>query len=736
MEQTHSHRTKIKRISKPPKGFGRYINSTLISVFGSIFLLIGLYSTFSSLLGPNGINGLISGFIAPSTVVPVVIEISGGGLQDLIFWLLPPILLLISSLFYTKKYHKITLPISVITAGYLFIMQIMLFLNYITKGGGYFSSLIIAGIFLTITVLLLFLAALWNKKLPLLILTCCYFYASIVLYSAVYGTPYNFLFPGVIVFSLLIFILGQKTDHPIINSINLLFAILYWSLFWFRNFIVNAKTGLLFQFFVLALLFYFLFTVISIIASAKKEHPIPRQVQLGFAGLNLLIFAGTPFYVLVKYITSGYIGLYVALMLLIQVIGLYFIKKTKKEVWLLPFHYSLILLISVALPLMLNEYRIIIFTSVLSVLMIGYANRYKQQSAFWISLFSQVMLVVYFLYAWVRTCLPLLLDNNALPARELQLYGLLIGLAISGTFGLITKELQKSQLELSHDWFSKRKYDKIVRSILYFSIFLTMGWLMFIVAFQLTGSASYTTVAWFISGSLFFIGAIRYYVGRKSSFKKPALYTSLAFALLFPPLVHWNMVIYRTGLMMMHPLNGEVILLHYTALALIVILGKMIIRRIYLQEYKNMYIKQSLEIFTIFFILFLLFTEYDNLIVILGRLQNNPNSPGLANADMLMRNIYLPYSLIIWVVTVAAFIRSILRNHPILRNFTIVLYISMVVKIFMFDFETLSTGARSAVFLILGLFLVGFALIYPKLLRGKKLMPEFKRGVSKSKHNS
>ena len=201
MEQTDSHRTKIKRTSKPPRGFSRYINSTLIGVFGSIFLLIGLYTTFSGLMGPNGIYGLLTGLLAPSMESSVPTEISGGGLQDLIFWFLPPIVLLIGSLFYTKKYHKITLPISVMTAGYLFVVQIVLFLNYITKGGIYFSSLIIAGIFLTITVLLLFLAALWNKKLPLLILTCCYFYASIVLYSAVYGTPYNFLFPGVIVFS-------------------------------------------------------------------------------------------------------------------------------------------------------------------------------------------------------------------------------------------------------------------------------------------------------------------------------------------------------------------------------------------------------------------------------------------------------------------------------------------------------------------------------------------------------
>ena len=65
-----------------------------------------------------------------------------------------------------------------------------------------------------------------------------------------------------------------------------------------------------------------------------------------------------------------------------------------------------------------------------------------------------------------------------------------------------------------------------------------------------------------------------------------------------------------------------------------------------------------------------------------------------------------------------------------------VLYIAMVIKIFVLDFESLSVGARSAVFLFLGLFLIGFAIVYPKLLKGQSVLPEFKRGESRSKKKS
>ena len=523
MQQRRSHRTKIRRHSKSSAGFGRYLNPTVIIILGSLFLLVGLYSTLSAVIGVNGITELIASFLAPSIVAPIVEEGPVGGLQELVSWFLPAVLILIATLVFAKKYRTITHPVSVAIVIYLFVIQVRLFLNAI-KGGIYYENILIAGLFLAITVLLLFVSALQHKRQLLLILTCCYFYASTFAYSATLGFTYDFLFPGVILFSFLIYFIGKKIDRPEINLINLFFAVSYWCLFWFKNFVLNARTALLPQFFILSILFYILFMGVAIFAFGKKENPVPRWVQLVFIGSNLLFFAGTTVYVLMHYFAAGYMGIYVVTLILIQLSGLYFIKKTDKAVWTLPHHFSLILLIALALPLLFQEYRIICFTALLSVLMIGYAKRFKERSAFWISLGSVVVMAFYFLFTWVRTCIPTLFDTNIQPATGLQLYGLLVGVLVAGALAFVIKAVQTSELELSPMWFSKRKYERIIRAFMYFTIFLTMGWLMFIIAFQLTGSVGYTTVAWFISGSLFFIGAIRQYAGRKSSFKLPALY--------------------------------------------------------------------------------------------------------------------------------------------------------------------------------------------------------------------
>ena len=88
--------------------------------------------------------------------------------------------------------------------------------------------------------------------------------------------------------------------------------------------------------------------------------------------------------------------------------------------------------------------------------------------------------------------------------------------------------------------------------------------------------------------------------------------------------------------------------------------------------------------------------------------------------DQLTLNKLLPYSVMLGVAAVVVFIRSVLRNNRFLRNFSIVLYIIMLVKLFAIDFSSLSAGARTAVFLVLGLFLIGFAFVYPRLLKEDK----------------
>ena len=107
--------------------------------------------------------------------------------------------------------------------------------------------------------------------------------------------------------------------------------------------------------------------------------------------------------------------------------------------------------------------------------------------------------------------------------------------------------------------------------------------------------------------------------------------------------------------------------------------------------------------------------------------QNNALSQTTTGLDLLTANKYLPYSVIIWIVTVGVFFRSVMRRQKFLRDVAIMVFAAVMIKIFAFDFGVLSQGAKSAVFLILGIFLLLFAIIYPRVLKGLPVLPELKR---------
>ncbi len=96
-------------------------------------------------------------------------------------------------------------------------------------------------------------------------------------------------------------------------------------------------------------------------------------------------------------------------------------------------------------------------------------------------------------------------------------------------------------------------------------------------------------------------------------------------------------------------------------------------------------------------------------------MQNTGSPSGTVGIDQLTFNQFLPCSVMLGIISVVLFVRSIIRQNRFLRNFSIVLYIIMLVKLFVIDFANLSAGARTAVFMVLGLFLIGFAFVYPRL---------------------
>jgi len=724
------HKSSRKNSHGHGQGIERFLSYRLLNIIGAVFLLIGLYYSFSSSEGSTNLYNLFTNLLKPSKDVPIM-EVEGKGLGILLFYFLPATLALILSSLYVRKLSSITYPASLIIVLYLIVIQTKIsFINF-NFGGCYYPTFFIASLFLLLPILLFFITAFLHRKSTLLILSCFYFYISVALYGGNYGVRFDYLFPFVLFFSIAVAWLSQKIERPFITLINLLFNLGFFGLFWLRKFVTNSKPDYLIEFFIFGILFYILFYAIGIYASNANHRPLRKWMQLVLTWSNLLFFLGTTSFVIIKYYSFGYLWIFVLALLLINLLGLYLLKRINANTWTLPHHYSILFLAALVLPLLLHQNMVLLFTGGLSVLMLGYANTFKEKAAIWISLLAMAVSIIDYLFLWMHSYLPALVGEKMLSDGVLLWQGLVSGLAVMGALAITQWILKDAEISLSKKWFSRSSYNRLIRGSFLFSLFLTMGWIGFSLLYQLTGTLISSTVVWFISGSIFFIFLINYYSGKQSTFKKPMLYLAFGFALLYPLLVHWSMIAYRENAVIMTSLRDSwwsglsFLLLHYVALGLLVALGFTTIGRIYLRNSKYIVVQRGVKVLTIGFLIFLFCTEYDNISVFIASGQN-----GLNGVDKLLEfNQHLPYSILMWIIGVGVFVWGVFYHNGFLRGGSIVLFVGVLIKVFAYDFETINPGGRGAVFFVLGAFLIGFAVMYPRVVRGEAKVAENKGNV-------
>ena len=293
MRSTHrSHR----RSSRPDKkGLDRFLSSPLFLVLGSIFLLIGLYSSLSATKGSNGFYDALMSFFIPAVDGPIGPEIAGSGLTEVLLYFLPAMVLLAVSLIFQRNYRQVTLPAAVLASVYLIVIQVKIsFVNPLT-GGCFYPDFLTAILLLWVSSLLLLGTAYSHRNLPLQILTCLFFYVSALLLASIYITRWEYLLTFILLFTILIALVGQKTEKPTIHVINAVFAWGFLGLIWLRKLVINAKPEFLPLFFTFAILFYLLFYAIVLFSSSKKENPQPKWSGLVITVPNFLFLLEPPY---------------------------------------------------------------------------------------------------------------------------------------------------------------------------------------------------------------------------------------------------------------------------------------------------------------------------------------------------------------------------------------------------------------------------------------------------------
>ena len=707
------HRTRKSSVSKK-NVLERFLTSYFLKISGSILLLIGFYYALSSLDKNNVFKELIFKLFQPSVDLSMQRGKAGSDVT-IIYYFLPGILILILAGLLAKRFSFITYIISLLSVIYFIIIQTKILVYDFYFGGAAFPPILIVDIFLIFTIITPFINTILLKKPLILNLTSVFFYLSSVMLVTMDRLQLNFILSLLMVFSLFMVWSDRKIKNPAINLVNFILAIIFFGLLWLRKLLVNSQLEYLLPFFIYGVLYYILFYGIVFYSSSAKEKAMPKWMQLTMGFTNLLFYVGTTSYVIIEYYSFGYLWIFALALLLFNLIGLYLSGKYFPAVWKLPHHIATIILAALILPLLLNQSILLLFTAGLSILLLLYSKYSKNQTSIIISMIAMGIMSFDFFFHWIFKYLPALVFSNDLPDASLLWHGILSGAAVVAALILNNLFLKDIEVTLSKKIFNRARYTRLVKGLILFTLFLSSGWIVSALLCYLSGTMQLVAPGWFISGSVFLILMIILKPQRFSSFSKPILFLAPGYILTYPLLVHLNMLASLNNLMFFGIFSIKTVLIHYLALGLLIGLAAISMVRVYGLYPLNKALRRGIQISGLAILLFILFTEYDNLSILLraGQFILKP-SLGMGQ-EILEYNLHLPYSVILLASSLLILVWSLFKHYRFLRNFSIILFSLSIVKIFLYDFTLLGDTIRTVLFFVIGLLLLGFSIYYPKL---------------------
>ena len=692
--------------------------TSLLILTGVVFLLVGVYNSLTFSVAFGSLKLLIANFFQPSNDVSTSTGVlTGPGFGSVLLFFSPAFIFLGLSIYYSKQFAQLAYRIALVSAIYLIGIQCYFFIISYT-GIFYYINPYTPSFFLILSTVLLLIAALIHRKSILLIVSLIYFYISVEIIAMSYFVPFFVLFSLVFILSIAVYWIALKLERPNVNVVNYLFALIFLAFFVLRKFYINNKIEYLTEYIIFSICFYLLFLAIQILSANSKNKPLNKWLHLVLNWSNLVCFIISTSFILDKYVGNIYLYLFAVSLLIINVVVIFILRKFSLKTYISTYYLNVILLISLQLPLWVHQNVLVLFGAVLSLLLIIYSNYFKSKIALWISISSLTYSLCAYLFLWIFYYVPVIVDTNQLLLDPLLLRnGTILVVLMLIILWATKRHLDSATLPIKSKWLHAKSYGQLVLFLLLIAEFLTLGWIVFLIVYLLTGTGIYSYTGLFISGSIFFILLIHSFAGKSSVFKKPFLYISLFHVLLYPLFLGWTVT--KENIISGKSLNYTGIFVHYTAIILLIYLSIMIIRRIYLRNKKKPFIQNSVQFLAAIYLAFLLYTEYNNLILIIEYFQNLGNSNYELGVKSLANNQFLPFSIILLILSIGIFTYSMFTNKAFVKKVAIAMFVISILKVLVYDYLSIASNNLSVMFYVVGISLISVALIYPLILKSR-----------------
>jgi hypothetical protein len=529
------------------------------------------------------------------------------------------------------------------------------------------------------------------------------------------GPSAGFYFP--IFFMTILVIAGAIIAARIRNLTLQAISLVVWiilTLWMILKFMMTGESFLFYSFFSITTLIYLCFFLSNLNDNFKKSRRSKKISEF------ILIFINSGFYFLAIFIVLWYCGYkflylpFAVLLAALNVLALYLTSLRPLQNNRIPHILFTILVCSVIPPAIFMFNYVLLFLASLSLLLLLYSKYTENQPSILVSYIILAAAILAYLTKWIFELAPAMFVNPLPMDIKTFFHGLVGSLFILGTvigFQTLSKRLK---IVLPNTIFSLSLYRRTLKGVFLFLLYLTGWFVYFFLLSNLIPDREIRLQTSFSFNCIYFIIALLYLSGKKSSFLPGALITASVLNVLFLTGIFIVDRMTRNPHLFITSYFMEGVVFHYLMVFLFMLCSFVILNTVNNAYRQKKNVLNAAILYFAATIVFILITEVDHIMVIRGQ------EFRIAATDTLHRMHRVPYSVIFLVSSLLLLVTGFIRNSRFLRIFSFILLFAVLLKILFYDLSEMESTAKSIWLLVLGISFIAVAVVYLRLRRGRK----------------
>lgn len=283
------------------------------------------------------------------------------------------------------------------------------------------------------------------------------------------------------------------------------------------------------------------------------------------------------------------------------------------------------------------------------------------------------------------------------------------GLLLFALSGFYLKLFSRLLEDYSFSHREAKKYTNAVRLgytvILYLTLFLVLDFLLI----QLIPGYRINFIEW----GLYTYSFLYFIITSQNPKSKTKLLYSFIFVLpaviLYPAVIHPETIHFRTLFLAGETLAILPFIMHYFCLGVLILILLTMNRRLGQHYPKNRFILNLRILLGVISLCFILLAEYDHLLLLsVSGLSSRPAY------EILQYNKFIPYSLILLLVSVVLLVFSLIRYTRFLRRLSMIMILAVLLKVLFIDITILPAHTGIILLISLGAILLALSFLIPR----------------------